>query len=289
MRLQVTVRRGHVTDDVRRYVESKLAKLGRRLHPDTLVEVVLDRERNPKIADDHIVEAELHMKGPNLFGREAASTLRGRDGSPRRQARAPGRAAPRQEGARAAPPRAGVDARARARRGDRAGPPPPERVARVPLPHDPGPHWGEVGIHGLHRQREWDAIATVERPDEGSEAWFVVLADGSLVREAGDADPASFRETISVPPPFRAHAVRRDGTTWAVAARRIETVELQDAGGDEIEIAWDGSERTVRIDGEPTLGGVPTLERLGAARHSTYVVTAARIAGEIWEIAVSPL
>jgi putative sigma-54 modulation protein len=74
MRLQVTVRRGHVSDDVRGYVESKLGKLGRRLHPDTLVEVVLDRERNPKIADDHVVEAELHMKGPNLFGREAAST-----------------------------------------------------------------------------------------------------------------------------------------------------------------------------------------------------------------------
>ena len=74
MRLQVTVRRGHVNADVRRYVESKLAKLGRRLHPDTLVEVVLDRERNPKIADDHVVEAELHMKGPNLFGREAATS-----------------------------------------------------------------------------------------------------------------------------------------------------------------------------------------------------------------------
>ena len=74
MRLQVPVRRGHVTDDVRRYVESKLAKLGRRLHPDTLVEVVLDRERNPKISDDHVVEAELHMKGPNLFGREAATS-----------------------------------------------------------------------------------------------------------------------------------------------------------------------------------------------------------------------
>ena len=74
MRLQVTVRRGHVNADVRRYVESKLAKLGRRLHPDTLVEVVLDRERNPKIADDHVVEAEIHVKGPTLFGREAAST-----------------------------------------------------------------------------------------------------------------------------------------------------------------------------------------------------------------------
>jgi ribosome hibernation promoting factor len=75
MRLQVTVRRGHVSDDVRRYVESKLAKLGRRLHPDTLVEIVLDREQNPKIADDHVIEAELHVKGPNLFGREAATTF----------------------------------------------------------------------------------------------------------------------------------------------------------------------------------------------------------------------
>ena len=72
MRLQVTVRRGQVNENVRRYVEAKVAKLGRRLHPDALVEIVLDRERNPKIADDHVVEAELHMKGPNLFGREAA-------------------------------------------------------------------------------------------------------------------------------------------------------------------------------------------------------------------------
>ena len=61
MRRQVTVRRGHVSDGVRRYVESKLAKLGRRLHPETLVEVVLDRERIPKIAANHVVEAELHM------------------------------------------------------------------------------------------------------------------------------------------------------------------------------------------------------------------------------------
>jgi putative sigma-54 modulation protein len=74
MRLQVTVRHGQVSDGVRRYVESKFAKLDRRLHDGTLVEVVLDRERNPKITDDHLVEAELHMKGPNLHGREAATT-----------------------------------------------------------------------------------------------------------------------------------------------------------------------------------------------------------------------
>jgi len=74
MRLKVTVRHGHVNDRVRSYVESKFAKLGRRLHDETLVEVVLDRERNPKIPDDHLVEAEVHMKGPNLHGREAAAT-----------------------------------------------------------------------------------------------------------------------------------------------------------------------------------------------------------------------
>ena len=160
----------------------------------------------------------------------------------------------------------------------------------MPLPHDPGPHWGEVGIHGLHRQREWDAVATVERAAEGSEAWFVVLPDGSLLVEEGDADPDPFRDVVSVAPPFRAHAVRRDGTTWAVAARRIETIELEDSPvGDEVEIAWDGAERTVRIDGEPTLQGVPALERVAAARHATYVVTAIRLAGVTWEIAVSPL
>ena len=74
MRLQLTVRHGHVNDGVRSYVESKFARLERRLHHETLVEVVLDRERNPKIADDHVVEAEVHVKGPNLYGREAATT-----------------------------------------------------------------------------------------------------------------------------------------------------------------------------------------------------------------------
>ncbi len=74
MRLEVTVRRGHVNDDVRSYVEAKFAKLAKRLHESTLVEVELDRERNPRIADDHVVEAEVHVKGPNLHGREAAQT-----------------------------------------------------------------------------------------------------------------------------------------------------------------------------------------------------------------------
>ena len=74
MRLQVTVRHGHASAPVREYVEAKFRKLERRVHETTLVEVVLDRERNPKIADDHVVEATVHLKGPTLHGREAATT-----------------------------------------------------------------------------------------------------------------------------------------------------------------------------------------------------------------------
>jgi hypothetical protein len=161
----------------------------------------------------------------------------------------------------------------------------------VPLPHEPGPHWGEVGIHGVHRQREWDAVVALELPDaEGGEASFVALEDGSVRAESGDADPSVFAAAISLGPPFRARAVRLGRSTWAVGARRIETVELvDDPAGDEIEIAWDGAERTVRIGGAPTLAGVPALERLAAERHRAYVVRAIRLAGTTWELSVSPL
>ena len=162
----------------------------------------------------------------------------------------------------------------------------------MPLPHDPGPHWGEVGIHGLHRPREWDAVLTVEAPDvPGDEGWFVVLADGRvLVEEEQGGDVGRLARAVTVPAPFRAHAVRRGPDTWAIAARGIDTVELDaDPGGEAVELAWDGVERTVRIDGEPTLAGVPELERLGASRHAAYVVTAARLTGSTWEVAVAPL
>jgi hypothetical protein len=159
----------------------------------------------------------------------------------------------------------------------------------VPLPHDPGPHWGEVGIHGLHRHREWDAVTTVDAPDlAGEGVSFVVLDSGDVVADGGvDTRLVS---AVALEPPFRAHAVRRDAGIWVVGASRIRTVALvHDPGGAAVELAWDGRERTVRIDGEPTLAGVPELERLGAERHATYVVTAARLEGSTWEVFVAPL
>jgi hypothetical protein len=161
----------------------------------------------------------------------------------------------------------------------------------LPLPHEPGPHWGEVGIHGLHRQREWDAVLTVDAPGAvGADVWFVALRDGGIVLEEGVGNVADLVRLLAREPPFRVHAVRREGSVWAVAVRRIETVELaHDPGGDFVELAWDGRERSVRIDGEPTLAGVPELERLGGERHGAYVATAARLVGSVWEVSVTPL
>ena len=74
MQVQMTVRHGSVNESVKDTVEAKLVRLGRRLPEGTVMDVVLDRERNPSIADDHVVEAEVHLKGRNIHGRAAATT-----------------------------------------------------------------------------------------------------------------------------------------------------------------------------------------------------------------------
>lgn len=162
----------------------------------------------------------------------------------------------------------------------------------MPLPHDPGPHWGEVGIHGLHRQREWDAVGTVEAPGlDGEEVELVELAGGGTV-VLGDLalDPAPLVGAIQLPAPFRARAVRRSGDLWVVAARAIEVARLAaEPGGDEVEVVWDGRAGSARVDGEEVPHGFPELDRIGRARHREYVVRAARLRDGLWEIAVSPL
>ena len=56
MRLNLTVRRGHVNDGVRSYVESKFVKLGRRLHA---VAVQLE-QRAQRLASVRVVLDEKH-------------------------------------------------------------------------------------------------------------------------------------------------------------------------------------------------------------------------------------
>lgn len=135
-------------------------------------------------------------------------------------------------------------------------------------------------------------VASVAADLPGAAASFVVLGDGRVVSVEAEhgVDPAPLVAAVALVPPFRAEAVRRADRVWAVGARRIETVDLTaDPGGEHVELVWDGQERSVRVDDSPTLASVPELERLGAARSATYVVTAARLEGRTWEVSVTPL
>jgi hypothetical protein len=173
-----------------------------------------------------------------------------------------------------------------------------ERLAREgglsggPLPEPSPPGWMETGIHGVQRAREWDAVVTVDTEGvAGDRAGFVALADDSLIVEEGE-DVDALAEALEgvFPPPYRAEAIRRGETRWAVGIRRIEVVELpEDPEGDELTLTVRDGGRVLLVDGASTFGSIPVLEELGASRGESYVVEGRRLAENVWEVTVSPL
>jgi hypothetical protein len=166
-----------------------------------------------------------------------------------------------------------------------------------PPPHDPTPPWGEVGIHGVARPRQWDAVVTAQAPKLGiGELEFVTLPDGTLVvdddvdLEPGSLDPLAAALETKISTPYRAEAAWRGGSSWGVAARRIEVAQLApDVTGDEIVLSVAGGERSLTVDGKEAWGRLPALERLGAARGESFVVRAQRLAEQAWEVEVTLL
>jgi hypothetical protein len=169
--------------------------------------------------------------------------------------------------------------------------------AQRPPPHDPRPRLGVPGIHGGSRPREWDAVIAAEAPSLGvDEVDFAALPDGRLVVAGGANIGADSLEPLAaaldavVPRPYRASAVWRGGDRWAVAGRRIEIAELPPSVlGDEIVLSVADGERSLLVDGLPSFGSLPALERLGASRSSSFVIRAERLAATLFEIDVSPL
>jgi hypothetical protein len=143
--------------------------------------------------------------------------------------------------------------------------------------------WDKAGIHGVHRPREWDAVATVETDLRGDHASFAVL-DDEIVIEEGPDDVSTLADAISLVPPFRAEAVRRSAGVWAVAARRIEVVRLPGQDGAELEQTRHGGELTFLVDGVRRFGSIAALERDG-----DYTIRARRLEGELWEVEASLL
>lgn len=148
---------------------------------------------------------------------------------------------------------------------------------------------GETGIHGVPRERSYDAVVTTDAPDvEGSNARFVALEDGSLLVEEGDGDLSVLADAVEqeVKRPYRAIAIRRGKAQWAVAAQGLRVVELPEPGGEEVELARRGDERTLVIDGNRVFGTLPDLEQLA---QGDTVIRASRLDGNLWEVRVDPL
>jgi hypothetical protein len=167
-------------------------------------------------------------------------------------------------------------------------------ASQEPPPHDTRPRWGETGVHGLHRLREWDAVVSAEF--EGpplAELHFSVLPDGTMVvdEDVNDADLTPLADAVEteLERPYRAEAVRRDERTWFVGARQITVVELpeEEIAGDRVTLTVHQGERTLLVDGERSFGSVPVLEALGDG--DAYVVEAERLDGPFWEVRVTPL
>jgi putative sigma-54 modulation protein len=76
MRLQVRGKNVEVSPALRKYAESKLAKLSKQLADQTQVELELWEEKNPSIAASHVAEATIFTKGPTLRAREASPDMK---------------------------------------------------------------------------------------------------------------------------------------------------------------------------------------------------------------------
>jgi hypothetical protein len=114
---------------------------------------------------------------------------------------------------------------------------------------------GEVGVHGVARAREWDAVASAEAELPGNEVHFTALPDGTLVVEEDvpDGSLSALAEAVeaSINPPYVAEGIRREGGIWAVGAKRIRVRAFPDHDGDELELVEDGQVVIGRrIDGD---------------------------------------
>jgi hypothetical protein len=146
----------------------------------------------------------------------------------------------------------------------------------------------------MARPGVWDLVTTVRVSGvAGDTVEFATLPAGDVIvdTETGDDDLSPFADEVEkhLKPPYRVLARREDDDLWAIAARTIDIVELQFAGGDEIELVENEGRTELRVGGELSRQEIPELERAGEALGSDFVVQADRLDGDLWEIRASAL
>ena len=171
--------------------------------------------------------------------------------------------------------------------------PPPSGLSAAPPGWD-GEQRGEPGIHGVPRARRWDAVVAAHAPlVNGDTVHFVALADGSLVVDEDQPDealtPLADALETRLAPPYRAEGVRRDGSLWGVAGRRIALVREPGLDGDEAELVVTDAARTLTVDGLQRVARAPAFvfaarwTESGADANGTASCSqTVPVAGSVW-------
>ncbi|MFA5843211.1 MAG: ribosome-associated translation inhibitor RaiA [Coriobacteriia bacterium] len=74
MQIVVKARHMDLTPAIREYIDEKIGRVGKSLnHIVKSIEVELSVEKNPSIANGHLVEVTVHTKGPVIRAKEAAA------------------------------------------------------------------------------------------------------------------------------------------------------------------------------------------------------------------------
>lgn len=143
-------------------------------------------------------------------------------------------------------------------------------------------------------QADWDTSVTVNAPGvRGDTVEFTTLPDGDVLiqEEDGDADVSALADAVEkeLEPPYRARAARQSGDLWAVLANRIEVASFSFPRAEMLELSRKDSWQELRVDGEPSMGRAPELERLGERAGADFFVKAERLEGDQWEVRVTAL
>lgn len=152
---------------------------------------------------------------------------------------------------------------------------------------------GIPGVSGVPRGRTWDVVASAQAAELGGETvTFVALADGTLVVDDdvpdGSLAPLADAVEATLPPPYRAAAVRSGGDVWAVVAESVSVVEIPLAEGDIVDLSVVDGVRELTIDGERTIRPLPSLDAL-AEQHGDVSLHAERVDGNLFAVDVFPL
>jgi hypothetical protein len=169
-------------------------------------------------------------------------------------------------------------------------------TAGTPTPTNPAhPLSSVTSMHGIPRNREWDAVASAEAPElPGDQADFVALADGTLFTDDDLPDdaltPLADALERRLEAPYHALARRQEGDVWGVAAMRVNVVEVpEDIPGDTVALAVNDGQRTVLVDEVESKLDVPSLEAFAAQQFGSFVLRATRLDDTLWEVTVLPL